>query len=87
MLTNVRKPEIEFGKIMLVPKPIIPTINPIVIPTIGERKKYLDIASIDSIPNGIIVKKPNKPFKPLVNNWNTFGVDFFLKKLFPLLLF
>ena len=68
MLTKVRKPEIECGKIMLVPKPTIPAINPIVIPIIGERKKYLDIASIDSIPNGIIVKKPNKPFKPLISN-------------------
>jgi len=41
----------------------------------GQRKKYLDITSIDSIPTGTIVKKPNKPFKPLITNQSTFTGD------------
>jgi len=43
----------------------------------GQRKKYLDITSIDSIPTGTIVKKPNKPFKPLITNQSTFNGNIF----------
>ena len=52
-------------------KPTAPATAPITIPTMGDKKKYLDNASIDSIPMGKIVKKPNKPFKPLIINVNT----------------
>mgnify|MGYP000491222006 CR=1 FL=1 len=41
------------------------------------RKKYLDITSIDSIPTGMIVKKPNIPFKPLITNKSTLNVEYF----------
>jgi len=37
----------------------------------------LDITSIDSIPTGTIVKKPNKPFKPLITNQSTFNGNIF----------
>jgi hypothetical protein len=37
-------------------------------PTIGVKKKYLEMASMDSIPMGRIVKKPNNPFNPLMIN-------------------
>ena len=68
MLIKTRKPEIELGKKIFDIYPNIPAIDPIVNPTIGERKKYFEMASIDSIPTGIIVKKPNKPFNPLISN-------------------
>jgi len=43
----------------------------------GQRKKYLDITSIDSIPTGTMVKKPNNPFKLLSTNHSTFNSDVF----------
>lgn len=46
----------------------MPAINPITDPINGERKKYLEIASMASIPTGMIVKKPNNPFNPLITN-------------------
>jgi len=58
-------------------KPTAPATNPITNPTMGQRKKYLDITSIDSIPTGTIVKKPNKPFKPLITNQSTFTGNIF----------
>jgi hypothetical protein len=77
MLTNTRKPEIRSGRKKFDAKPTAPAIEPITNPTRGQRKKYLDITSIDSIPTGTIVKKPNKPFKPLSTNQSTFNGNIF----------
>jgi len=77
MLTKTRKPEIKFGRKMFDAKPTAPATKPITKPTMGQRKKYLDIISIDSIPMGTIVKKPNKPFKLLITNHSTFNSDVF----------
>jgi len=77
MLTKTRKPEIKFGRKIFDAQPTAPATKPITKPTMGQRKKYLDITSIDSIPTGTIVKKPNKPFKLLITNRSTFNSDVF----------
>jgi hypothetical protein len=58
-------------------KPTAPATAPSTKPTNGHKKKYLDNISIDSIPTGMMVKKPNKPFKPLITNKSTLNAKYF----------